>query len=70
MYALRYMPDTERSIRLKIRRTINEKIVVFSVPGIGSLSLRTYPMIAKKNIVSDTAKANTAEVRLKILVDL
>lgn len=70
MYVFRYKTEAVNKIRLSVRRMMNEIMVVFSVPGIGSLSRMTYPRIAKKKTVIEAAKAKIAEVILNILVDL
>ena len=70
MYVFRCNTEAVNKIRLRVRSMMNETIVVFSVPGIGSLSRMTYPRIAKKKTVIDAAKAKIAEVILNILVDL
>ncbi len=57
-------------MRLISNNTINENMVVFSVPGMGFLSLRIYPNIVKIRTVTDIANVKMAEDALRILVDL
>jgi len=62
--------ETLTRMRLISNNTINENMVVFSVPGMGSLSLRIYPKIAKTRTVTETARVKIAEDVSRILVDL
>ena len=62
--------ETLTRIRLISINTINENIVVFSVPGMGFLSLRIYPNIVKTRTVTEIAKVKIADDVLRILVDL
>lgn len=62
--------ETLTRMRLISNNTINENMVVFSVPGMGFLSLRIYPKIAKTRTVTETARVKIAEDVSSILVDL
>lgn len=62
--------ETLTRMRLISNNTINENMVVFSVPGMGSLSLRIYPKIVKTRTVTETARVKIAEDVSSILVDL
>jgi len=62
--------ETLTRIRLISINTINENMVVFSVPGMGFLSLRIYPNIVKTRTVTEIANVKMADDVLRILVDL
>ena len=62
--------ETLTRMRLISNNTINENMVVFSVPGMGFLSLRIYPKIVKTRTVTETTRVKIAEDVSRILVDL
>jgi hypothetical protein len=70
IYDLREKKDMLNRIILIANNMIKVNKVVFSVPGIGFLSLRTYPNIVKTRTVIAIAKGKITEDTFRIFVDL